>query len=267
MNAVRPIRRWARLVAALTVIGGLGAASTAALPVAQDLESEGSYRQLADNIVQDRREQSTTNSVNRESTSCDATDNGLFGQAIDWSNPDLDMAQAWIHIEGTAINYPVAQATDDAPDFYLPHDLWGNESGAGCPYLDEDSSPAGRHALVYGHHLGTTGKMFGPLAKAWQTGEFKGLGNAVWSTRDGSQTVMKPLLSMRVDKAYEQVRTFDFADDRALRSWLREMAKDASCVSPAADELIGRACRALSLVTCSNTRAGMSQRTIVVFVA
>ena len=43
-------------------------------------------------------------------------------------------AVAWVRVEGTSVDYPVAELSDGMPDdYYLKHDLWGSASGPGAP--------------------------------------------------------------------------------------------------------------------------------------
>ena len=54
-----------------------------------------------------------------------------------------DGAVAWLRVNGTNIDYPVAQAHESDPFFYLSHNIWGNPSGSGC---SRKSSTASAHS-------------------------------------------------------------------------------------------------------------------------
>ena len=71
---------------------------------------------------------------------------------------------AWIHIEDTAINYPVVQGSDNS--FYLKHLIDGKWNSAGCIFLDSrvGSDLSDRHSIIYGHHM-KDGTMFSGLTK------------------------------------------------------------------------------------------------------
>lgn len=77
-------------------------------------------------------------------------------EALQKENPDTI---GWIQIEGTQVNYPIVQGTDN--DFYLNHDFNGNESVAGSIYLDFESQGDfdGRNNILYGHNM-KNGSMF-----------------------------------------------------------------------------------------------------------
>lgn len=86
---------------------------------------------------------------------------------IDWKawqkiNPDLI---GWLTIPSLELSLPLVQAHQNDPDYYLDHDVYGNENIYGCPYLDADCIQDGldsRNAIILGHSL-TDGSMFTPL--------------------------------------------------------------------------------------------------------
>ncbi len=71
-------------------------------------------------------------------------------------NPDVI---GWITIEGTRIDYPILYSGDN--DYYLHHDIDGNETVAGSILLDmEDKTDmTSRHNVIYGHRM-KDGSMF-----------------------------------------------------------------------------------------------------------
>lgn len=72
---------------------------------------------------------------------------------------------------------------------------------------------------------------------------------------------------MRVDKAYQGIRRFDFSGGSGMGEWLDELAADASARSDGWRALSASATRALTLVTCSGARAGLRDRTLLLFVS
>ncbi len=82
-------------------------------------------------------------------------------EALQKENPDTI---GWIQIEGTQVNYPIVQGTDN--DFYLNHDFNGKESIAGSIYLDFESQGDfdGRNNILYGHNM-KNGTMFKDVVK------------------------------------------------------------------------------------------------------
>lgn len=69
----------------------------------------------------------------------------------------------WIVIDGTNINYPIVQGTDNA--FYLEHLPDGTPNRAGSIMLDMENSPDWTDDLsvIHGHRM-RTGDMFGSLS-------------------------------------------------------------------------------------------------------
>ena len=68
----------------------------------------------------------------------------------------------WISIDGTTVNYPVMQTTNN-PNFYLKHNFEKAYSDLGTPYIQENCNLSDSDNLViYGHHI-KGGKMFGAL--------------------------------------------------------------------------------------------------------
>jgi sortase B len=177
-----------------------------------------------------------------------------------------DGAAAWLTVGGTSIDYPVAQASAEAPEFYLSHDLWGNDASAGCPYLDHRCDASATRALVYAHRLGTTGKQFSPIAGTWRQVEFDKVGALVWTTPDGTES-FRPLCALRVDKTYQPIQSFGEQSAEEFRSWLAGLLADSSAQTTDAAGLAARAKKEITLVTCSSEQSGQRDRTLLVFVA
>lgn len=191
------------------------------------------------------------------------------GGEVDWDGlaSEAPHSTAWLRVDGTPVDYPVMRATEDDPEFWLTHDPDGNETFAGSLFTDWRSDPDGRAVLVYGHHMGTTGRMFSPIYARFRQSEFDGLTTAEWSTPRGGTTTLRPLCAMSVDKSYQPVQRFDFKDDDDFRSWLNSLLTDSTARSPEAESLVASANRAVTLVTCSSPKSGQRARTLVVFVA
>lgn len=70
----------------------------------------------------------------------------------------------WITIPGTNIDYPILYGEDN--EQYLHTDIEGNDSVAGCIYLDFEDKPdfSSLHNIIYGHHM-KNGSMFKDIVK------------------------------------------------------------------------------------------------------
>ena len=65
-------------------------------------------------------------------------------------NPDV---VGWIYIEGTNINYPIAQASDN--DYYMTRLFDGTYNSSGSIFLDASASPdfSDKHTIIFGHNM------------------------------------------------------------------------------------------------------------------
>ena len=131
-----------------------------------------------------------------EYTSSELLDSGYEFMDIDFDglkeqNPDI---VGWIDVPGTSISYPVVQGEDN--DFYLHHDLDGNESINGTIFIDnrvdldlgDDSSTIQNCPIgFYGHHMNPNRaiKMFQPLMKYKEKGFVDGHPFAVYYSPEG----------------------------------------------------------------------------------
>lgn len=191
------------------------------------------------------------------------------GDSVDWEGlaTEAPASTAWLRVDGTPIDYPVMRATEDDPEFWLTHDPTGAETYAGSLFTDWRCDQDGRAVVVYGHHMGTTGRMFSPIYGDWEQSAFDGLTGAEWSTPQGGTTRLRPLCAMSVDKSYQPIQRFDFRDDGEFHDWLSGLVADSSARAADADQLVAGATRAVTLVTCSSPTSGQRARTLVVFVA
>lgn len=85
-----------------------------------------------------------------------------------WQSVNADIV-AWITVPGTDIDYPVVQAHADNPEYYNYHDVYGNYSIFGCPFLHPDNEQTGilnsKNAVLQGHNIrGLNSKMFSAFA-------------------------------------------------------------------------------------------------------
>lgn len=73
-------------------------------------------------------------------------------------------AIAWIKIDGTNINYPIVQGTDN--EEYIKRNIYGNYSKGGCIFVDMNIEKPFKalNTIIYGHNL-NDGAMFNNLKK------------------------------------------------------------------------------------------------------
>ncbi len=72
----------------------------------------------------------------------------------------------WVKIEGTNIDYPVMKSINGNGQYYLDHDIYGNEDRNGTIFMDDlcDIIKPTRNYIIYGHNM-KSGQMFGDLKK------------------------------------------------------------------------------------------------------
>lgn len=171
----------------------------------------------------------------------------------------------WLAVEGTSISYPIVQASEGEPSFYLTHDFWGNRSAYGCPYIDNRTSLGHMHTLVYGHHISSSNQMFSELAKAYQPNTFKALGRAFILTPDHDVLSFEPICALRVDQANGDIQTFSWSTEDDMASWLQNLTHQAGKTTSGADIQKMSPKQVLTLVTCSGDMAGQRERTLVIY--
>lgn len=232
------------LVVSLVLVG-IGLIILGTGEIAADLTTEWHYELL--------RQEARKAGRHQNASQADAVFNGDY---------PLD---AWLTVEGTPIDYPVAQATGADPEFYLSHDLWGEKTHVGCPYFDWRCSPGDTHKIIYAHHIGTTQLQFSSIADSWQQERFDQLTSATLATRAGTETYI-PFCARVVDKQFGDVQRFSM-DQGELREWLGSLVAKASAATPEPDALASKARKALTLVTCASQQGGQRERTLLVFVS
>ncbi len=66
----------------------------------------------------------------------------------------------WLIVDGTNINYPVVQYSDNL--YYLSHDFYNQDNSAGWIFMDYQNDLNDQNIIIYGHHR-LDGSMFGSI--------------------------------------------------------------------------------------------------------
>lgn len=76
----------------------------------------------------------------------------------------LSSQVAWLRLDGTHIDYPVMQTSDNY--WFLNHDFYNNESVSGAIFLDFRNAPdfSDKLSIIYGHRMNGS-LMFSDIAK------------------------------------------------------------------------------------------------------
>lgn len=79
----------------------------------------------------------------------------------------------WLKIEGTSLDYPVVQTTDNL--YYHRLNFEGESNLHGVPYVDYtvDLKEPSNNTIIYGHNIKNDDQMFNSLIKYWQPEHYK----------------------------------------------------------------------------------------------
>lgn len=156
-------------------------------------------------------------------------------------NPDT---VGWIRIDGTRIDYPIVQGTDN--DYYLHHDFYGEESAGGAIYLDFESQKdfVGRNNILYGHHM-KNGTMFKDVNLYKEPEFFKE--HQYFSIYTPDREIRLKAVACYYGEAKPIIRKTRFGTQESFDSFVKEMMEPCSY-----KEEIAYPVRTLyTLVTCS----------------
>ena len=245
-----PWKRAARVISVLLFILGVGLIVAAA---GMWLNNRMQYAE------QDR--------INEElATYADVSTNGSTPPQVDWAGLKAvnDEVVGWVQIPGTAVNFPVYQASDN--EKYLHTSAEGEYSLGGQVFMDYENTAPGMvdaQTIVYGPHL-RNGAMFKPISDMENQEMFDSV-STVWYVTESATYELEPLLLYRTDADDASVRQFGFASQEELTSYLQGLLGKAVTSRADAAERIPAVTQVLSLCTC-NYDEGDSGRTILVCV-
>jgi sortase B len=126
-------------------------------------------------------------------------------------------AVGWLTVDGTKIDYPFAQASDNA--FYLKKGLDGGYMAAGSIFMDyrNEKDFSDFNTVIYGHYM-KNGSMFGTLRR---------FGGRKFFETNGSGSIMLSNRTYALEAfAYMVIRS----DDKMIYGTLRPTADDAARV-------------------------------------
>ena len=162
--------------------------------------------------------------------------------ALSQINPDI---VGWLYCEGTAINYPVVQGSDN--EYYLDHLFDGSENANGCLFLDSRVEPSfsSRHSIIYGHHM-QSGAMFAALDNCKRQSYYDAHPTMLLITPDETYEIQ--LFAAYVTAPSEDAWNVSFSNDEEFQRWLDD-AKACSTFSSDVEPMPED--RILTLSTCS----------------
>lgn len=200
---------------------------------------------------------SSTESAEARAPSRDEADRA---GSVDWAywrsaNPAI---VAWVSVPGTAIDYAVVQAPENDPTYYLAHDVYGNPSPYGCPYVDAGCDGIrGSSVVVFGHNMGSTPEtVFADFARLSDEAFAQAHPTILLETPEGS--VELAVSAVDVVEGGDPVKATGFESAEAMRAWYAK--RFSECDVRIRDD--PQAERLYTFVTCSYTRFA-DERTLV----
>ena len=154
------------MAAAIVVLVGLGAFcgwryySDVYVPNRQITDAEREQRELFQTLKPDLAPSTPATPAAQEpsgTASAQAADGISGGSTVNWVQTLTEKnggSVGWITIDGTVIDYPVVQASDNA--YYLDHGFDGDYNyGLGCPFLDYRCKGdfSDFNSIIYAHHI------------------------------------------------------------------------------------------------------------------
>ncbi|MBS6955258.1 MAG: class B sortase [Enterocloster asparagiformis] len=203
------------------------------------------YNRLAELASQTSQETGTTEAESVEAPETEPETEPYISpidfDALRAENPDTI---GWITIDGTNINYPIVQGTDN--DFYLNHDFNGQENIAGAIYLDFESQGNwdGRNNIIYGHNM-KNGSMFKDVVKYKDEAYFKE--HQFFTIYTPEREIRLKSVAAYYGEAKPIVRKTRFKSQESFDAFVKEMLSPCTYAEP-----VQYPARTLyTLVTCS----------------
>lgn len=160
------------------------------------------------------------------------------------TNPDV---VGWLKVNGTNINYPFVQSSDN--DYYLTHSFNKSYNGAGWVFLDyRNNGTNNKNTIIYAH--GRSNKtMFGTLKNVLNNGWLNNTNNYVIKISTETENSLWQIFSVyRIPTTSDYLQT-NFNDETEYQNFL-DMIKDRS--SHNFDTNVASNDNILTLSTCYN---------------
>ncbi len=160
------------------------------------------------------------------------------------TNPDV---VGWLKVNGTNINYPFVQSSDN--DYYLTHSFNKSYNGGGWVFLDyRNNGTNNKNTIIYAH--GRSDKtMFGTLKNVLNNGWLNNTNNYVIKISTETENSLWQIFSIyRIPTTSDYLQT-NFKDETEYQNFL-DMIKDRS--NHNFDTNVASTDNILTLSTCYN---------------
>lgn len=185
-------------------------------------------------------------------TYAEVSDDGSIPPTVDWASLKAINSDVcgWIQIPGTAINYPVYQASDN--DKYLNTNAEGVQGVGGQIFLDYETTNPGmvdQQSIIYGHHL-KNGAMFKQVADMDQQEFFDSI-HTIWYVTESATYELEPLFVYYTNGDDLTVRQFKWSTPDDFHAYLQNLLQKAVTKTDNASAIINGTSKVLTLSTCN----------------
>lgn len=142
------------------------------------------------------------------------------------SNINSDIV-AWIVIDGTNINYPIVQSTNNT--YYLKHSFYKKYSNYGTIYMDATANKdfSSLNTFIYGHYTANK-SMFGELGNYMKQSFFEEHPYIIIYTPE--TTIKAEIFSVHVDNASSPSYQMNFTTNEAFKNYI-DLMKEKSVIN------------------------------------
>lgn len=129
----------------------------------------------------------------------------------------------WIRVNGTNINYPFVQTTDN--DYYLHHAFDKTPNGAGWIFRDyRNSDETAQHQIIYGHAR-QNGVMFGSLKNVLSEDWYNNSANHFIKTSTENHNSLWQIFSVYKITTTSDYLKVDFENEAAFANFIQALKK------------------------------------------
>jgi sortase B len=152
----------------------------------------------------------------------------------------------FLAVNGTNINYPVVQTTDN--NYYLKHSFKKASSVAGWVFMDyrNNANNLGKNTIIYAHKM-TDGTMFGTLKNILKSGWLNNKNNYIINLSTENKNTLWQVFSTYVTNDLSYYIKTEFKDDSEYNTWLQEMVRRSEYNF---NTLVNEKSQILTLSTC-----------------